>query len=66
MRENNQYYVPRHLNEDEMCTIALKAMKIGQNCTFALLGAGTMIEFYKDKKYEDKERQDRPGTVRHR
>lgn len=63
MRENQQYYVPRHLSEDEMCTIALKAMKVGQNCTFALLGLGTMIEFYKDKKYESEERKNRPGPV---
>ncbi len=63
MKENQQYYVRRFLSEDEMCAISLKAMKMGKSCTFALLGAGTMIEFYKDKQHESEERKDRPGPV---
>lgn len=66
MNKQNIHYVPRHLSEDEMCTIALKVMKMGQGCNFALLGKGTMLEFYKDKRYENKERKDRPGTARGR
>jgi hypothetical protein len=67
MNGQNNYYVPRLLSEDEMCALSLKAMKIGQNANFVLLGRGTMIEFYKENRHEQgTKRKNKSQEVRER
>lgn len=41
------FYVPRLLDEHESATLILKARKFGWNCAVNLMGAGTILEFYK-------------------
>ena len=41
------FYVNKLITEDESTTLILKARKFGWNCVVNLMGAGTIIEFYR-------------------
>ena len=44
------YTVARLLSDHEICTLSLKLVKMGLDCSITRFGASTVIEVYKPKE----------------